>query len=138
MLVAVRASAPVAAMPPKKGARMLPRPRPISSASGSWRLPVMPSATTADKSDSIAPSIAIVNAAGRSARIVAKSRVPAVHGHCGSGGSGGMPAIRDTADARVEAVGDRGDVDSRRHVLDERRADGDGGDRDERAPAPGS
>src|SRR2546425_1011211 len=49
MLVAVRARAPVAAMPPKNGAAMLARPWPTSSASGSWRLPVLPSAMTAEQ-----------------------------------------------------------------------------------------
>ena len=77
MLVAVRASAPVAAMPPKKGATMLPSPRPMSSASGSCRVPVMPSATTAESSDSMAPSIAIAKAAGRSSRNVASVEPPA-------------------------------------------------------------
>ena len=65
MFVAVRAMAPVAAIPPKTGARMFPIPWATSSASGSWRWPVMPSATTADSRDSIAPSIAIANAEGR-------------------------------------------------------------------------
>ena len=68
MLVAVRAMAPVAAKPPKKGATMLPMPCATSSPSGSCLVPAMPSETTADRSDSIAPSIAIVNAEGSSAR----------------------------------------------------------------------
>ena len=38
-----------------------------SSASGSCRSPAMPSATTAESSDSIAPSMAIANADGSSA-----------------------------------------------------------------------
>ena len=70
MLVAVRAIAPVAAMPPKNGQTMLAMPSAISSEFGSWRVPAMPSATTAAISDSIAPSIAIANADGNSARIV--------------------------------------------------------------------
>ena len=61
-LVAVRAIAPVAAKPPNSGAAMLAMPWPISSWFESCRVPAMPSATTADSSDSIAPSIAIVNA----------------------------------------------------------------------------
>ena len=69
MLVAVRASAPVAAMPPKNGATMLPMPSATSSEFGSCFVSVMPSAMTADSSDSIAPSIAIANAAGSSSRI---------------------------------------------------------------------
>ena len=62
MFVAVRASAPVAAMPPKNGATMLPIPRPTSSAFGSCFLPVMASAMTADSSDSMAPSMAMASA----------------------------------------------------------------------------
>jgi hypothetical protein len=92
MLVAVRASAPVAAMPPKNGAAMLPRPRPMSSASGSWRVPVMPSAITADSNDSMAPRIAIVNAGGRRSRSAVRWKRSAFHGTRGVGGTGGMPA----------------------------------------------
>ncbi len=66
-LVAVRASAPVAAMPPKKGATMLPAPWATSSASGSCEPPVMPSATTAESSDSMAPSMAMAKAEGERA-----------------------------------------------------------------------
>ena len=98
MFVAVRASAPVAAMPPKNGHRMLPMPSAISSEFGSWRVPLMPSATTAAISDSIAPSIAIANADGSSSRIdlqvERERRMPGsaiCHGTTGSGGSGGMP-----------------------------------------------
>ena len=56
MLAAVRASAPVAAIPPKNGATTLPMPCPISSASGSCLVPVMPSATTAHSSDRWRPA----------------------------------------------------------------------------------
>jgi hypothetical protein len=45
-------------------------PSAISSEFGSCDVPLMPSATTAAISDSIAPSIAIANAAGISSRIV--------------------------------------------------------------------
>ncbi len=62
MFVAVRAMAPVAAKPPNSGATMLAIPWPISSWFELWRVPAMPSATTADRSDSIAPSNAMVNA----------------------------------------------------------------------------
>ncbi len=61
-LVAVRAIAPVAAKPPNSGTARFAMPWPTSSWFESWRVPAMPSATTADSSDSIAPSIAIVNA----------------------------------------------------------------------------
>ncbi len=62
MLVAVRAIAPVAAKPPNNGASRFARPCPTSSWFESCLKSVMPSATTADSSDSIAPSIAIVMA----------------------------------------------------------------------------
>jgi len=46
----------VAAKPPKNGATTLPVPCAISSASGSCLRPVIPSATTAESSDSMAPA----------------------------------------------------------------------------------
>ncbi|MFT3915001.1 MAG: hypothetical protein QM704_13055 [Anaeromyxobacteraceae bacterium] len=98
MLVAVRAMAPVAGMPPKNGAITLPTPWASSSASGSCRVRAMPSATTAERSDSIAPSIAMAKALPRRARNVARSQVSASpagpaasQGSIGSGGSCGMP-----------------------------------------------
>ncbi|MNE93775.1 hypothetical protein D3C80_1916660 [compost metagenome] len=68
-LVALRAMAAVAVMPPNSGATRLPRPWPISSALGSCLLPVMPSATTAHSSDSMAPSMAMAKAGPSSWRI---------------------------------------------------------------------
>ena len=65
MLVAVRAIAPVAGMPPKNGVTMLPTPSASSSASGSCRVRAMPSATTADSSDSMAPSMAMREGPGQ-------------------------------------------------------------------------
>ena len=62
MLVAVRAMAPVAAKPPNSGAMMLAAPWPMSSWFESWRAPVMPSATTAVSSDSMAPNKAMAKA----------------------------------------------------------------------------
>ncbi len=70
MLVAVRMMPPVAGMPPKNGTTALAMPSPISSALGSCFEPHMPSAMVAVTSDSIAPSIAIANAEGRSRRSV--------------------------------------------------------------------
>ncbi len=61
--VAVRAIAPVAGIPPNKGAAMFAMPCATSSMFERWRPPIMPSDTTAERSDSIAPSSAIVNAA---------------------------------------------------------------------------
>src|SRR6266436_1014864 len=64
MPVAVRAMAPVAAMPPKNGQTTFPTPSARSSASGSCLVPAMPSATTAERSDSMAPSTAMASADG--------------------------------------------------------------------------
>ena len=61
-MVAVRAMAPVAGRPPNIGETMLAIPWPMSSTLGLWRSLLMRSETTADISDSIAPSIATVNA----------------------------------------------------------------------------
>src|SRR3989449_3307320 len=62
-LVAVRAMAPVAGIPPNSGEAMFAIPCATSSMFERWRPPIMPSATTAERSDSTAPSSAIVNAA---------------------------------------------------------------------------
>src|SRR2546430_2188925 len=62
-LVAVRAMAPVAGIPPNSGDAMLAIPCATSSMFERWRPPIIPSATTAERSDSTAPSNAIVNAA---------------------------------------------------------------------------
>ena len=62
MLVAVRAMAPVAGKPPNIGEKMLAMPWPISSTLGLWRSLLMRSDTTADISDSMAPSMATVKA----------------------------------------------------------------------------
>ena len=68
MFVAVRAIAPVAGMPPKSGLQMLAMPCAISSVLDRCLMPVMPSATTADRSDSIAPKRATDNAGLKSSR----------------------------------------------------------------------
>ncbi len=62
MFVAVRAIAPVAGMPPNSGDAMFATPCATSSMFDRCLPPIIPSATTADRSDSIAASIAIVNA----------------------------------------------------------------------------
>ena len=141
-LVAVRAIAPVAAKPPKKGATTLPMPCAISSASGSCLRPVMPSATTAESSDSIAPSIAIAKAAGSSSRTSAKERPigrpsgpGSVQGRSGSGGSGGIPWPTIAAHAVLEAARDRRDLEARHEPGGERR--GHGARRRARRAAPG-
>ena len=87
--VAVRAMAPVAANPPKKGATMFPKPSPTSSASGSCRPPAIPSATTAHSNDSIAPSRAMANAVG--ARSEISDRPNPDQGTVGRGNLPGTP-----------------------------------------------
>src|SRR5262249_51756560 len=67
MLVAVRASGPVAAMPPNSGHKTLAMPSATSSEFGSCLVPDMPSETTAASSDSMAPSMAMANAGPMSA-----------------------------------------------------------------------
>src|SRR3954466_9613474 len=61
MFVAVRAMAPVAGMPPKIGDTTFATPCATSSMFDLCREPIMPSATTADSSDSIAASNATVS-----------------------------------------------------------------------------
>ena len=70
MLVAVRAIAPVAGMPPNKGEAIFAIPCETNSMFESCFEPIIPSATTADKSDSIAASTAIEIAVGNSVVIV--------------------------------------------------------------------
>ncbi len=59
---------PVTGIPPKIPIAMLAIPCPINSWFESCRSSIMPSETTAESSDSIAPKTAIVIAAGTSAR----------------------------------------------------------------------
>src|SRR5216683_1377817 len=61
--VAVRAMAPVAGSPPKRGETMLATPWPINSTLGLCLSLLMRSETTADMSDSMAPSMATGKAA---------------------------------------------------------------------------
>ena len=68
MLVAVRAIAPVAGIPPKSGEAMLATPCATSSMLERCRPPIMPSATTAERSDSIAPRAAMAKAGPTSSR----------------------------------------------------------------------
>ena len=63
-LVAVRASAPVAGSPPKRAEATFATPWAMSSQLERCRPPIMPSATTADSSDSTPARKAIVNALG--------------------------------------------------------------------------
>ena len=66
ILVIVRAIAPVAGMPPKKGTTTFATPWAMSSVFELCLSPITPSATIADSKDSIAPNIAMVNAEGNS------------------------------------------------------------------------
>ena len=66
MLVIVRAIAPVAGIPPKKGTTTFATPCAMSSVLELCLSPITPSATMADSRDSMAPSMAIVNAEGKS------------------------------------------------------------------------
>ena len=66
IFVAVRATAPVAGIPPKIGLNIFAMPCAISSVFESCFVPVIPSATLALKSDSMAASIAIETAVGNS------------------------------------------------------------------------
>ena len=66
MFVIVRAIAPVTGIPPKIGETIFAAPCAINSVFELCLSPVTPSATVADSNDSIAPSIAIVKAAGNS------------------------------------------------------------------------
>ena len=90
MLVAVRAMAPVAGRPPTSGDTMLAMPCANSSTFELWRVPLMRSATTADSSDSIAPSMAIVSVGESSVRM----RSARNRGTWMSGRPAGMPPKR--------------------------------------------
>ena len=61
-LAAVLAIAPVAGIPPNRPEKIFPSPCPISSALDLWVSPIIPSATTAERRDSIAARTAMVNA----------------------------------------------------------------------------
>ena len=90
MLVAVRAIAPVAGSPPNSGERMLATPWPTSSTFGLCLSPLMRSETTADISDSMAPSMATVMAGEMSGR----SRSTRKCGMINLGNPEGMPPKR--------------------------------------------
>ena len=87
-LVAVRAMVPVTQMPPNSAEPILAKPCATSSQFERWRRPVMPSATTADSSDSMAPSSAKAIASGSTARTFSSENA----GHDGQGNSPGNAA----------------------------------------------
>ena len=97
-LVAVRAMVPVAQMPPNSAEPILATPCATSSQLERCRRPVMPSATTADSSDSMAPSSAMASAVGQGRRhfVQANSRAGRAPAACG------MPPKRDADGCDVE------------------------------------
>src|SRR5581483_3853299 len=88
--VAVRAIAPVAGMPPKSGEAILATPWATNSKLDLWRPPIMPSATTADNSDSIAAKSATAVADGNNVFISGQE----TDGHCQCGKPCGIPPNR--------------------------------------------
>jgi hypothetical protein len=90
MLVAVRAISPVTQMPPNSAEPILATPCATSSQLERWRRPVMPSATTADSSDSMAASSANEIASGSTAFAFSNENA----GSAGEGNSRGMPPKR--------------------------------------------
>src|SRR5258708_2387314 len=80
-LVAVRAMVPVTQMPPNKADPILAKPCATSSQLERCLRPVMPSATTADNSDSIAPNSANEIASGNTALAFSNEKA----GHTGPG-----------------------------------------------------
>ena len=62
IFAAVRTNAPVTGNPPKNGVTIFATPWATNSVFERWELLVIPSATTAESNDRIAPSSAIVKA----------------------------------------------------------------------------
>src|SRR5262245_66137173 len=96
-LVAVRAIAPVAGIPPNTDAMQFAIPWPMSSLLESCRSPVFASATTQDSRLSIAPRIAIVNAGLITYNSPEKLRL----GNAGSGKVRGIQIGRASCRERV-------------------------------------
>ena len=123
--VAVRAIVPVTQMPPKSAEPILARPCPISSMEERWRRPDMPSATTADRRDSIAPSNVNEMASGKTAIIFAN----VTSGMLGKGNVRGIPPNRlpivstfrwsnaAAQDARTTAISNPGHVGRKRRRI---------------------
>ena len=80
ILAAVRAIAPVAGRPPNRPEATLATPVATSSMLERCRLPIMPSATTAESRLSIPAKNAIVNAAGSSLRTTSRLISPGMWG----------------------------------------------------------
>ena len=90
-LVAVRAIVPVTHMPPNVTEAIFAAPWATSSQLERCLRPVIPSATTADSSDLIAPSKAMATASGRTAPIFLRSKA----GSDGAGKDRGIPPKRE-------------------------------------------
>ena len=88
MFVIVRAIAPVAGIPPKNGTTTFATPCAISSVFELCLSPITPSATIALSKLSIAPNIAIVNAAGNNFWIIVKNDSPSANSRLGTCGAG--------------------------------------------------
>src|SRR4051812_21283696 len=133
MLVAVRAMAPVAGIPPKSGETMLAIPCATSSMLLRCRPPIMPSATTAESSDSIAPRAAMANAGPASSRMVASDTGGDGRagggggGRAGAGGGGGGGAAAGGAGGGAAEGGARGAGGVRGGGAEEQREGGRGG-----------
>ncbi len=95
ILVAVRAIAPVAGMPPKNGDARLATPCATSSTLELCRSPLMPSATTAESRLSTAASSATVNAEGSSGKMCSARQ-------CGRENAG--KAERNSAEAAADRL----------------------------------
>ena len=84
-----------------------------------WRLPLMRSATTADSSDSIAPSIAIVSVGESSVRI--RSGRKRGNLNLRQPGRNAAEAAADRLDRQSEQPGDGGAADERHDVARDTR-----------------
>ena len=100
-LVAVRAMVPVTQKPPKSAEPTLAMPCATSSMFERCRRPVMPSATTAESSDSIAPSSAKLKASGSTAITSADAR-PAAAPAAGSPAGCRRRRVLDGRDRQTE------------------------------------
>ena len=120
----------VAQMPPNRAEPILATPWATSSQLERWRRPVMPSATTAESSDSMAPSSAKATASGSTARTFSSETV----GSCGEGSIEGMPPKRLFQFRKLEEGAERGNRKCR--MASDRRSNqrnAGGGERDYQA-----
>ena len=127
-LVAVRAIAPVAGIPPNIGATMLATPCAISSMLDRCLPPIIPSATTAESSDSMAASSAIVNAGPTRAVTCSSETCGTIR--CGSAALMRAKPCADRLDGNVEQPdrqrrGDQRHERARNSVADPRPQDHD-------------